>query len=356
MSHMTYLEAIVVGLVQGVTELFPVSSLGHNVLIPALVGGGWASDLNVAASESPYLAFIVGLHVATAIGLLCYFWRDWLRIIAGFLTSIRDRDVKTADQKLAWMLILATIPVGLTGVLLEHEFRVFFGKPIRAAIFLVINGLILYAGERFRTQRSRQADAEIAQQRAAAARPADALAERERVGSAASGGTAPVTAEASPPAGSGAKHAAPRSGAAAARQDEVQLGIEADHRLTQRSFLDALLIGCAQILALLAGISRDGVAMVAGMFGGLSREDAARFAFLLATPVIFAAGVLKAPDLLTYGKGDYGPIVAGSILSGIGAYLSVRFLMKYFRTRTLTPFAIYCFVVGLGSILYLQLR
>ena len=356
MSHMTYLEAIVVGLVQGVTELFPVSSLGHNVLIPALVGGSWAADLNVAAATSPYLAFIVGLHVATAIGLLCYFWRDWLRIIAGFLTSIRDRDVKTADQKLAWMLILATIPVGLTGVLLEHEFRVFFGKPIRAAIFLVINGLILYAGERFRTQRSRQADAEIAQQRAAAARPADALAERERVGSAASGGTAPVTAEASPAAGSGAKHAAPRSGAAAARQDEVQLGIEADHRLTQRSFLDALLIGCAQILALLAGISRDGVAMVAGMFGGLSREDAARFAFLLATPVIFAAGVLKAPDLLTYGKGDYGPIVAGSILSGIGAYLSVRFLMKYFRTRTLTPFAIYCFVVGLGSILYLQLR
>jgi undecaprenyl-diphosphatase len=356
---MTYLEAIVVGLVQGVTELFPVSSLGHNVLIPALVGGSWASDLNVAATESPYLAFIVGLHVATAIGLLCYFWRDWLRIIAGFFTSIRDRDIKTADQKLAWMLILATIPVGIFGVLLEHEFRVFFGKPIRAAIFLVINGLILYAGERFRTRRSRQADVEIEQQRAAAARTADAATDRQRVGSTAAGTPASAGADAATvavPAATGARHAAPRSGSAAARQDEVQLGIEADRRLTQRSFLDALLIGSAQVLALLAGISRDGVTMVAGMFGGLSREDAARFAFLLATPVIFAAGVLKAPDLVTYGKGDYGPIVVGSILSGIGAYLSVRFLVKYFRTRTLTPFAIYCVVVGLGSILYLQLR
>ncbi len=359
MSHMTYLEAIVVGLVQGVTELFPVSSLGHNVLIPALVGGSWATDLNVAATESPYLAFIVGLHVATAIGLICYFWRDWLRIIAGFFTSIRDRDIKTVDQKLAWMLIIATIPVGIAGVLLEHEFRVFFGKPVRAAIFLVINGLILYAGERFRSRRSRQADAEIEQQRTAAARTAGATTDRPRVGSAAAASPVAVGADAAAlavPAGTGARHAAPRSGSAAARQDEVQLGVEADRRLTQRTFLDALLIGSAQILALLAGISRDGVTMVAGMFGGLSREDAARFAFLLATPVIFAAGVLKAPDLITYGKGDYGPIVAGSILSGIGAYLSVRFLVKYFRTRTLTPFAIYCVVVGLGSILYLQLK
>jgi len=356
MTHMTYPEALVVGFVQGITELFPVSSLGHNVLIPALVGGSWATDLNVAAPESPYLAFIVGLHVATAIGLLCYFWRDWLRIIAGFLTSIRDRDVRTTDQKLAWMLILATIPVGLAGVLFEHEFRVFFGKPVRAAIFLAINGLILFAGERFRTRQSRQADAEIERQRAAAARAAAAAPERERVGSAASAGQAQAGTEIGVPAGAGARPGGSGSASAASRHDEIQLGIEADERLTQRSFLTAVLIGSAQILALLAGISRDGVTMVAGMFGGLSREDAARFAFLLATPVIFAAGVLKVPDLFTYGKGDYGPIVAGSILSGIGAYLSVRFLVKYFRTRTLTPFAVYCVVVGLGSILYLQLH
>jgi undecaprenyl-diphosphatase len=360
MAHMTYPESLVVGFIQGITELFPVSSLGHNVLIPALVGGSWAADLNVAAPESPYLAFIVGLHVATAIGIMIYFWRDWIRIITGFLTSIRDRDVRTADQKLAWMLILATIPVGLTGVLFEHEFRVLFGVPIRAAIFLVINGLILFAGERFRTRRSRQADAELEQQRVAAILQRDpAPPERERVGSAP--GSPPVAAPASPAvaggAGGGAAGAGPPTAPTGSRrQDEVERAIAADGRLTQRSYLDAVLIGAAQILALLAGISRDGVTMVAGMFGGLSREDAARFAFLLATPVIFAAGALKVPDLITYGHGIYGQILAGSILSGVGAYVSVRFLVRYFRTRTLTPFAVYCVVFGLASILYLQLK
>src|SRR5580658_3428487 len=159
---MTYPEAMVVGLIQGVTELFPVSSLGHNVLIPALVGGSWARDLNVSASESPYLAYIVGLHVATAIALLIYFWRDWVKIIGAWFSSIRAGRVTTPYQKLAWMIIFATIPVGLVGLKFEHVFRVLFGKPIRAAIFLVVNGLILYAGEKFRTRKSRQADADIA--------------------------------------------------------------------------------------------------------------------------------------------------------------------------------------------------
>jgi undecaprenyl-diphosphatase len=327
MSHITYPEAIVVGFIQGVTELFPVSSLGHNVLIPALIGGSWATDLNVAAPESPYLAFIVGLHVATAIGIMAYFWRDWLRIIAGFFSSIRDRDIHTADQKLAWMLIVATIPVGLVGLVFEHEFRVLFGKPIRAAIFLVINGLILYAGERFRSQRSKQADADLEQQREASEH------EHTRATSA---------------------HA---SGQRAARLDEIELAVQSDQRIARMDYLQALIIGSAQILALLAGLSRDGVAMVAGMFRGLSREDAARFAFLLATPVILAAGVLKIPDLTgPLGNGIRGQILVGSVLSGIGAYVSVRFLVKYFRTRTLTPFAIYCVVFGLGSIIYLQVK
>jgi undecaprenyl-diphosphatase len=357
MVHMTYLEALVVGFIQGVTELFPVSSLGHNVLIPALVGGSWAADLNVSAPESPYLAFIVGLHVATAIGILIYFWRDWVRIIIGFLTSLRDRDVQTTDQKLAWMLIIATIPVGLTGVLFEHEFRVLFGVPIRAAIFLIVNGVILFAGERFRTRRSRQADAELEQQRAAAILQREPTPpERERVASGTGNPTPPTPAVAGAAAGAGGSPPGAPAGHQAKRQDEINRAIAADERLTGRSYLEALLIGAAQILALLAGISRDGVTMVAGMFGGLSREDAARFAFLLATPVIFAAGALKIGDLIHYGHGIYGPIIAGSIVSGVGAYLSVRFLVRYFRTRTLTPFAIYCVVFGLASVLYLQLK
>ena len=339
-AHITYFEAGIVGLIQGVTELFPVSSLGHNVLIPALVGGCWAQHLNVAAPESPYLAFIVGLHVATAIALLIYFWRDWMRIIGGFFTSIghmikpepgADRfEMRNVNEKMAWMIILATIPVGLVGIAFEHEFRVFFGKPIRAAIFLAINGLILLAGERFRTKRSLQADQEIAQQREQQQEMVTAGVQR-RTGN--------------------FRHA---SGHQAVRAEEVAQGIEADERLAKRSNGQAILIGSSQILALLAGISRDGVCMVTGMFRGLAREDAARFAFLLATPVILAAGVLKIPDLYgPLGNGIHGQVYFGSLLSGIGAYVSVRFLTRYFQTRTLTPFGIYCLVLGLGSIVYL---
>jgi undecaprenyl-diphosphatase len=331
---MTYPEAIVVGFIQGVTELFPVSSLGHNVLLPALIGGSWAADLNVAKAESPYLAFIVGLHVATAIGIFIYFWRDWIRIIAGFFSSIIRRELRTTDQKLAWMLVVATVPVGLVGLAFEHEFRVLFAKPVRAAIFLLINGVILYAGEKFRTKKSLAADAEIERLRAAQTAPA-----RPR----------PV------PAHAGA-HAAVSSHVAA-RQEEIAHGEQADERLAAKSYLEAVVIGAAQVLALFAGISRDGVTMVAGMFRGLSREDAARFAFLLATPVILAAGLLKIPDLTgPLGNGIHGQILVGSLLSGIGAYLSVRFLVRYFQTRTLTPFAIYCVLFGLGSIIYLQVR
>jgi undecaprenyl-diphosphatase len=341
-AHITYAEAGVVGLVQGVTELFPVSSLGHNVLIPGVLGGCWAQNLNVAASESPYLAFIVGLHVATAIALLVYFWRDWIRIIGGFFTSIGhmirpepgvDRfEMRTVEEKMAWMIILATIPVGIVGVAFEHEFRVLFGKPIRAAIFLAINGVILLAAERFRTKASLQADRDIAEDRENG-RAMAAVGAQRRTG--------------------GARHAA---GHQAVRSAEIAQGIEADRRLARQSYGQAVIIGTAQILALLAGISRDGVCMVAGMFRGLSREDSARFAFLLATPVILAAGVLKIPDLLgSLGNGIRGQAIFGSVLSGVGAYLSVRFLMRYFQTRTLTPFGIYCLVAGLGSMIYLGL-
>jgi undecaprenyl-diphosphatase len=336
MTQLTYLEAAVVGLVQGVSEMFPVSSLGHNVLIPAIIGGSWARDLNVSSAESPYLAFIVGLHVATAIALLIYFWRDWIRIIGGFFSSIRDRKVRTGDQKLAWMIILATIPVGIVGLLFEHAFRVIFAKPIIAGIFLAVNGVILIAGERYRSRASRAADAAIAAERDPRLIPA-----REPE----------LVAAGRAPAGS---HA--RDGARALRQQEQAEAIQADRRLAQMGYPQAVVVGSAQILALLAGISRDGVTMVAGMARGLSREDAARFAFLLATPVILAAGALKIPDLLgPLGNGIRGQILLGSVLSGVGAYLSVRFLLRYLRTRTLTPFGVYCLIAGVASVLYLGL-
>ena len=329
MSHITYLEASVVGLIQGITELFPVSSLGHNVLIPALIGGSWATDLNVAAPESPYLAFIVGLHVATAIALLIYFWRDWVRIIGGFFSSHpRPPGIETADQKLAWMIILATIPVGLVGLVFEHEFRVLFGKPIRAAIFL----------DHQRRDPVRRASSSAPKSLAADAEIADGAEDAWP-----SGGR---------PAGR-RRHArlGPARGAAA----EIASAVQSRPAAAAVGYLQALVIGSSQILALLAGISRDGVTMVAGMFRGLSREDAARFSFLLATPVILAAGVLKVPDLIgPLGQRDPRPGARrAASLSGVGAYLSVRFLMKYFQTRTLTPFAVYCVVVGLGSIIYL---
>jgi undecaprenyl-diphosphatase len=324
MSHLTYLEAAVIGLVQGVSEMFPVSSLGHSVLIPALVGGSWARDLNVAAPESSYLAFIVGLHVATALALLIYFRRDWVRIIGGFFTSIRDREIYTADQKLAWMIIVATIPVGLVGLTFEHTFRTIFGQAKYAAVFLIVNGIILIAGERFRRRTSVQADVASAR-------------EREHAELVAAG-----------------RHTS--SDSRAERQREQAAVVVSDRRLATLPYGPAIMIGSAQILGLLAGISRDGVTMVAGLTRGLSREDAGRFAFLLATPVILAAGALKIPDLFgPLGRGIHGQILLASVLSGLGAYFSVRYLIRYLRSRTLTPFGIYCVVGGVASLAYLTL-
>ncbi len=299
-------------------------------------------------------AAVVGLHVATAIALLIYFWRDWARIIKGFFSSLRQIAqpaegtsrfmLQSADEQLAWLIILATIPGGLAGLAFERLFRVIFGKPAYAAVFLILNGLILIAGERFRSRASLRADRQIA-----------AAREQGRI----------------------AVHAgrAVQAGHAAGRRDmwqgkvwesarpqarwegqEPDYAAESDQRLAAMRPARAVVIGSAQILALAAGISRDGVTMVAGMARGLSREDAARFAFLLATPVILAAGALKIPDLTgPLGNGIHGQVIVGSILSGVGAYVSVRYLTRYFQTRTLTPFGIYCLIAGLASIAYLQL-
>jgi undecaprenyl-diphosphatase len=334
----TYPEALVVGLIQGVTELFPISSLGHNVLLPALVGGRWAQDLNVSESESPYLAFIVGMHVATAIAMIIYFWRDWLRIVKGFFGSVghvarpapgtRRWEPQTVEQRLSWMIILATIPVGIAGLALEHAFRVYLSKPILTAIFLAVNGLILFAGEAVRRRRAGPGERQSVEDRQMAA-----------VGGSAGSGAA--------------RHS---SGQRALKQQEASLAVESDKRLVGLGWLNAFGLGAAQILALLPGISRDGVVMVSGMFRGLSMQDAARFSFLLSAPVIFAAGVLKIPDLTgPLGAGVRGQVLAGSVMSFIGAYFALRFFMRYISksNRALTPFAVYCLVVGIGSAIYL---
>jgi undecaprenyl-diphosphatase len=373
MAHLTYGEAGVVGLIQGVTELFPLSSLGHNVLIPALVGGQWAKDLNVSAPQSLYLAFIVGMHVATALAMIVYFWRDWVRIVAAFFTSLRQIarpapgterwEMQTTDQKLAWMIVIATIPVGIAGLALEHLFRVAFSKPVPTALFLSANGLILLGGERLRRRgagaeaRQAAADARLAAQpRPAPIAPIAPIAPGTPVAAAAPGTVvAPGAAAAAWPA-PGGRHAA---GQRALRQQQASLAAQADRRLVRVGYPTAFLLGAVQILALLPGISRDGIVMVGGMFRGLTRQDAARFSFLLSAPVIFAAGALKVPDLTgPLGDGIRGQVLFGSVLSGVGAYVALRFLVRYLSKagRTLTPFAIYCLVVGLGSAVYLSVR
>jgi undecaprenyl-diphosphatase len=326
LALLTYLQAVVIGLLQGVTELFPVSSLGHSVLVPAVIGGSWeplVTQSSTPNSESSfYLAFIVALHVATACALLLFFRSEWVRIIRGFfsslLPSVQARRIVAddPDSRLAWLIVVATIPVGLTGLLLEHTFRTLFAKPVAAAIFLIINGLILLAGERLR----RRAETSTVTSTAAAA---------ARVSSA---GTAPAQGSIGLPAGASATGARPVHGARA---------------VLSLSYREALMIGVFQIAALFAGISRSGVSMVGGLLRGLSHEDAARFSFLLATPVIFAAGVLKLPTLAGPATAHiHGQLVVGFVVAGVAAYASVRFLTRYFETRTLTPFAVYSLVAG----------
>ena len=290
---LSFFQAIVIGLIQGVTELFPISSLGHSVLVPSLFG--WHSLVKgQSQGESFYLAFIVGLHCASAIALLIFYRKDWVSLIRAFFRTLSKRKVETSEERLAWLVVIATIPTGLLGLALEHKLRVIFSKPLLAAIFLTINGLILLAGERVRLRSEVRA-----------------LAARE--------------------------------------------GLAADgaRRLDTMEYKESAIIGVAQSLALLAGISRSGVTMVAGLIRGLDHEDAMKFAFLLATPIILLAGVYKIPDLTgPLGNGIRGQVLAGSVVAGVASYLSVRFLTRYFKTRTLTPFAIYCLLAGVFFIVH----
>jgi undecaprenyl-diphosphatase len=303
-SHISWLEAAVVGLVQGVTELFPVSSLGHSVLLPAVIGGSWARDLNVAAPESPYLAFIVGTHVATALALVVFYRRDWVRLIGALITSLRRRRVAGADERLIWQLIIATIPVGLVGLVFEHWLRTHLARPVPAACFLAVNGLVLLWIER-RTGRA----------------PSEPAAD---------------------------------DGAADEAADDP---LASDRRLAGLSIPAVLVVGSSQILALAPGISRSGIATATGMRSGLGREDAVRFSFLLATPVILAAGVLKLPDLFgPLGNGIRPQVVFGSLLAGLAAYASVRWLTRWVHTNSLRPFGVYCLVAGVACLVWFGVR
>jgi len=283
----SYWQAIVLGLLQGFSELFPISSLGHSVIVANLLG--W----NIKQNDNFFLVFLVGTHFATALVLLGFFWADWVRIVKGIGRSLRDRQIAPddSDAKLGWLLVVGTIPAGILGLLLEHKLRSVFTSAESASIFLMLNGLLLYGAELLRRR-------------------------------------APAVEEAA--------------------------GDVADARIAQQvGWKESAGIGSAQALALIPGFSRSGATMGGGLLVGLSNEDAARFAFLLATPIIAAAAVLKLPDLLgSTGNGVRGQTLVGALCAAVTAYISIRFLMRYFHTNRLTPFAIYCFCAGLAMTIY----
>jgi undecaprenyl-diphosphatase len=275
-----YVQAIILGVLQGAAELFPVSSLGHSVILPSLLG--W----NIRQTDNSFLVFLVATHLATALVLIGFYRKTWLSIGSGVIRSIRQREIKKTDTsaKLGWLLIVGTIPAGLIGVIFQDQIRMIFVTGKSAALFLAINGLILLGAEYLRRRATLS--------------------------------------------GSG---------------DSVS-------RLSRLSWLNSTIIGGAQALALIPGLSRSGSAMAGGLLNGLSHEDAAEFAFLLATPIILAAAVLKLPELFQPSNSRLiGPCIIGAIFTAISAYFSITFLTRYFKTNSLTPFGIYCLIVGIGS-------
>jgi undecaprenyl-diphosphatase len=280
---LSYFQGAMLGLLQGVSELFPVSSLGHSVILPRLVG--W----NIHQRDPYFLTFLVATHLATALVLLWFFRRDWWRIIRGLGRSLRDREIapNDVDAKLGWLLVVGTIPAGILGLALESKLRSIFASAQSAAIFLALNGLLLFGAELLRRR-------------------------------------APV----------------------AETDDDARIARTVGWR-------DTVLVGAAQAIALVPGFSRSGASMGGGLLVGLSHKDAARFAFLLATPIIGAAALLKLPELAgSQGNGVRGQALVGALCAAVTAYIAVRFLMRYFETRTLTPFAAYCLAAGTAASIY----
>ena len=280
MAPISYFQGAILGLLQGVTELFPISSLGHSVILPSLFG--W----DIHQNDKFFLTFLVATHLATAIVLVFFFLSDWKRIIAGIFRSLGQREIRADDHdaKLGWLLVVGTIPAGVIGLLLEHPLRKLFASPASAAAFLIVNGVLLLIFERLRRRPPR---------------PGDGVGDTE---------------------------------------------IE----VSKMSFRQAAAIGTAQAAALVPGISRSGVTMGGGLMAGLSNEMAARYSFLLATPIIGAAALLKLPELFGH-EGDHvrGPALAGAIGAGITTYFAVKFLLRFFENNRLTPLGIYCIAAGL---------
>ena len=271
---MNALQMILFAVLQGISELFPVSSLGHGVLVPALLD--W--DLN--RQNPDFLPFLVVLHLGTAGALFIYFWRDWKELISAGIFPKRE-PASRSKARVFWLLVVATIPAGMIGLLLEKKLRILFGGFGIVALFLAINGVILILGDRLRHQ-------------------------------------------------------------------------EGSHRLESLSWQKAVSIGFAQALALIPGISRSGITLVAGLANGLNYAESAHFSFLLATPIIGAAGILEIPKLFKEGVHlDPGLVLIAGLVAGLFAYLSVWFLMRYFKTheiKALRPFGFYCLVLGLGAL------
>jgi undecaprenyl-diphosphatase len=280
LEPISYFQAIILGALQGIAEPFPISSLGHSVIAPALFG--W----NIHQNDNYFLAFLVATHCATALVLFLYFLDDWKRILAGLWRSVRGHsNPDDQDARLGWVIVIGTIPAGILGLALEHALRTLFASPTAAAIFLTVNGVLLLLFERYRRR---------------------------------------------PP-----------------MRDEDEGDAAADSRIARMSFRQAAAIGTAQAAALIPGISRSGVTMGGGLLTGLSNEDAARYAFLLATPIIAAAGLLKLPELMgSAGDGVRGQALAGAIAAGLTTWIAVKFLLRFFESNRLTPFGIYCVVAG----------
>ena len=278
------IQAIILGLLQGLTELFPISSLGHSVILPGLLH--W----NLNQEDPFFLTFLVGTHFATALVLFIFFWSDWRRLIAAFFRSLQKWQlVGDSDAKLIWLLIVGTIPAGLLGLIFEKPLRTLFASPKAAAAFLILNGLMFVGGEYLRR-----------------------------------------------------------------RQTVTTTSGDIDTRLAQLSFKQSAVIGTMQSLALFPGFSRTGATIVGGLIAGLSHEDSARFSFLLATPIIGAAALLKLPHLFSAaGQQFLAPTLIGAVCAAIAAWFAVTFLTKYFKTKTLIPFAIYCLALGIFASLTL---